>query len=456
VTGETRHPTRETRHRETRKEAWMRSFRTVPIAAVVVVLAGCTGGPGHSAPPGADVDLSGQTVEVAAVWADDEQASFERVLEEFERQTGAEVTYVSGGDELPTVLSTRLAGGSPPDVAVVSQPSLVRSMAAEGALVPLDAATDALITEQFGPVWKQWGTVEGTVYGFVFKAANKSTVWYGTEQLGEDFVPPADWDAFVDLLRTRSDRGGTPLSVGGADGWTLTDWFENVYLRTAGAEMYDKLAEHEIPWTDGSVRTAMETLGRVFQPQFMPGGRESALQTEFTDSVVNVFGDDPKADIVFEADFVAGVIAESTSATVGEDALFFPFPSAGAGDAPSVITGGDTVIALSDRPATAALVRYLASPQAATIWVERGGFISPNGRVALAGYPDETTRRIAEELVNTQNVQFDMSDLMPTSLGGTDGDGFWRAMQDYLADPDRLPQILEDLEAEATAAYARR
>lgn len=432
----------------------MRVFRIVPVATVVVMLAGCTGGPGHSAPPGADVDLSGQTVEVAAVWANEEQASFERVLGEFERRTGVEVTYVSGGDELPTVLSTRLAGGSPPDVAIVPQPALVRAMAAEGALVPLDPATGALVSEQFGSAWAEWGTVGGTLYGFVFKATNKSTVWYDPEQLGEDFVPPAGWDAFVDLLRTRSDIGGTPLSVGGADGWTLTDWFENVYLRTAGAEMYDKLAEHEIPWTDDSVRVAMQTLGRVLQPQFMPGGRESALQTEFTDSVVNVFGDDPKADIVFEADFVAGVVAESTSATVGEDALFFPFPSMG--EESSVITGGDTVIALSDRPATAALVRFLASAQAAAIWVERGGFISPNREVVLAGYPDETTRRIAEDLVNAKNVRFDMSDLMPTSLGGTRGDGFWRAMQDFLADPDRLPQILDDLEAEATTAYARR
>ena len=40
--------------------------------------------------------------------------------------------------------------------------------------------------------------------------------------------------------------------------------------------------------------------------------------------------------------------------------------------------------------------------------------------------------------------------------GATRGDAFWRAMQDYLGDPDRQPQILTDLEAEAGAAYARR
>jgi alpha-glucoside transport system substrate-binding protein len=432
----------------------MRAFRIVPVATAAVVLVGCTGAGPHAAPPGADIDLSGQTIEVAAVWSNDEQASFEHVLDEFEQQTGAEVTYVSGGDELPTVLSTRLAGGSPPDVAIVSQPALMQAMAGDGALVPLDAATEALIDEQYAPVWKELGTVDGTLYGFVFKAANKSTVWYNAEELGPDFVPPADWDAFVDLLRTRSDIGGTPLSLGGADGWTLTDWFENVYLQTAGADRYLELARHEIPWTDDSVRVAMQTLGRAFQPQFMPGGPGGALQTEFTESVVDVFGDDPKADFVYEGDFVAGVIAENTSATVGADARFFPFPEVA--NPSSVVTGGDTVVALTDRPATAALVRFLASAQAATTWVERGGFISPNRKVEFAEYPDDTIRRLAQDLVYAQHVRFDMSDLMPISLGAIRGDGFWRAMQDYLADPSRLDEILGELETEAQAAYRKR
>jgi alpha-glucoside transport system substrate-binding protein len=433
----------------------MRVRRFVPLAAVVVVLAGCaTGTAPRPAPPGGDIDLSGRTIEVAAVWADDEQASFERVLDVFAQRTGATVNYVSAGDELPTVLSTRLAGGAPPDVALVAQPALVQAMAANGSLVPLAASTQALVDERFAPVGKDFGTVDGQLYGFVFKAANKSLVWYDAEELGPDFRPPADWDAFVDLLRTRSDVGDTPLSVGGADGWVLTDWFENVYLQTAGAEMYDRLAAHEIPWTDPSVRSALQTLGRAFQPQYLPGGPAGALQTEFTESVVDVFGADPRASLVFEGDFVAGVIAESTPATVGEDARFFPFPPIG--PATSVISGGDTVVALTDEPGTAALVEYLASAEAAAVWAAEGGFISPNREVAMSDYPDDTTRQIAEDLLDAETVRFDMSDLMPTRLGGTRGDGFWRAMQDYLADPDRIDVILADLEAEATAAYGGR
>jgi alpha-glucoside transport system substrate-binding protein len=390
---------------------------------------------------------------VLAVWSDEEQAAFERVLDVFEQRTGATVTYVSGGDEAPTVLATRLAGGSPPDVAGIAQPALVRTLARAGSLVPLDPGTESVIDAQFAPVWKELGTVDGTLYGFVFKAANKSTIWYDAGQLGPGFVPPRTWDEFVETLRKLSDTGDTPLSVGGADGWTLTDWFENVYLQTAGGAMYDRLARHEIPWTDPSVRTALQTLGRVFRPEYLPGGISSALQTEFTESVVDVFGEEPQASIVFEADFVAGVIAESTSATVGVDARVFPFPRIG--PVSSVVSGGDTLVALTDEPGTQALMQFLAGSEAASIWAAGGGFVSPNREVELGQYPDDSTRQIAEELVGAENLRFDMSDLMPSGFGATRGDGFWRAMQDYLADPAQIDAILAELEAEATAAYQR-
>jgi alpha-glucoside transport system substrate-binding protein len=412
------------------------------LITVALVVTGCGGPAPAPVRPG---PLSGQTIEVLAVWSDEEQASFERVLDVFEERTGATVTYVPGGDETPTVLATRLAGGSPPDVAGIAQPALIHTLARAGSLVPLDPATEAVVDAQFAPVWKELGTVDGDLYGFVFKAANKSTIWYDADQLGPAFVPPQTWDEFVDLLRKKSDTGDTPLSVGGADGWTLTDWFENVYLQTAGGEMYDKLARHEIPWTDPSVRTALQTLGRAFRPEYLPGGISGALQTEFAESVVDVFGEDPRASIVFEADFVAGVIAESTSAIVGQDARVFPFPRIGA--TPAVVSGGDMVVALTDEPATAALMQFLASSEAASIWAAHGGFVSPNRQVELGVYPDDTMRQIAEELVGAESLRFDMSDLMQGSLGGTPGDRFWRAMQDYLADPAQVDRILADLEA---------
>ena len=52
----------------------------------------------------------------------------------------------------------------------------------------------------------------------------------------------------------------TPYAVGADIGWPITDIFENIYLRTAGPEMYDQLASHEIPWTDPPVIEALEQM----------------------------------------------------------------------------------------------------------------------------------------------------------------------------------------------------
>ena len=60
-------------------------------------------------------------------------------------------------------------------------------------------------------------------------------------------------DSFsMEGIRT-SARYAEWISVAGQDGWTLTDWFENVYLSQAGPEKYDALAAHEIKWTDPTV-----------------------------------------------------------------------------------------------------------------------------------------------------------------------------------------------------------
>jgi alpha-glucoside transport system substrate-binding protein len=426
-------------------------------ALVAVTASGCSGAApppdraAAAAAPGAG--LGGQVVEVAAVWADDEQRAFERVLDGFAQRTGARVEFTSAGDELPTVLQTRIAGGAPPDVAVLPMPGLVASLARAGSLQPLGPAVDAVLREQFAPVWRELGTVDGRLYGVVFKAAHKSLVWYDARALGPGFVPPADFDAFVDLLRRRADTGETPLAVGGADGWTLTDWFENVYLQTAGGEQYDRLAAHAIPWTHPTVRAALDRLAEVFRPEHLPGGPEAALQTEFTDSVVEVFGQQPSASIVFEGDFVAGVVRENTTAEVGEDARFFPFPQL---ERPAVVSAGDMVVALTDRPVTGALVEYLSTADAAAVWAAQGGFLSPNRLVPPAVYPDVATRSIASDLAGAETVRFDLSDLLPAALGGTEGDGLWRAMQEFLADPGNADEILADLEARAARVHGGR
>jgi len=390
------------------------------------------------------------TLDVSAAWSGAEQENFERVLAAFEDMTGATVNYTSFGDQAATTLGTQIEGGSPPDVAILPQPALLQRFAEEGHLAPLSDETLSVVQANYAQSWIDLGSVNGTAYGVWFKASNKSTIWYNADiwsQAGA--VPPSDWDDFLDQLQLVADSGYAGISIGADVGWPLTDWFENVYLRTAGPDKYDQLTNHEIPWTDPSVTEALEVLGELFGSSVVQSG---AAQRTFPETVTQVFGADPAAGTVYEGDFVAGNIADDGNSTVGGNALFFDFPSIN-GSAPAVVGGGDVAVAFNSDPATQALMTFLASPESAEVWVPLGGMTSPNQGVDTSLYPDDISRQVAEALTGAEVFRFDMSDLTPSAFGGTVGQGFWQIMIEFLENPSDVAGAQQALEDAAVAAY---
>ncbi len=367
--------------------------------------------------------LDGENISVAAVWTGPEQANFTKVLGEFEKRTGAKVSFVPAQDPIVNFLGTKIAGGEPPDVAMIPQVGAIQQAVAKKWAKPVGEEAKAQLTKNYAKVWQDLGAVDGTQYGVYFKAANKSLIWYNAAAFDNAGASePKTWKDFLTTAETISASGVTPVSVAGADGWTLTDWFENVYLSQAGPEKYDQLAKHEIPWTDPSVKDALTTLAELFgKPELIAGGADGALQTEFPASVTQTFtgGDQPKGAMVFEGDFVSINIAQ-TEAKIGTDAKVFPFPAVGA-DSP-VVTGGDAAVALKDSKGAQALLTWLASADAAKIWAEAGGFISPNKNLDSAAYPNDVQRTMAEALVAAgDDVRFDMSDQARSRSAGRPG-----------------------------------
>ncbi|MET9444530.1 ABC transporter substrate-binding protein [Streptomyces sp. NPDC006610] len=407
---------------------------------------------------GGDQAFSGQTVTVAGVWSGTEQKNFQKVLDAFTEKTGAKTQFVSTGDNVSTVVGSKIEGGNAPDVVMVPQVGVLQQFAKSGWLEPLSKTAQQSVAANFAGVWKDYGSVDGTLYGLYFKAAHKSTVWYSPDALAQAGVePPKTYDEMLEAGQTISDSGLAAFSVAGQDGWTLTDWFENIYLSQAGPEKYDALAAHELKWTDDSVVEALTTLGKLFKDkQLISGGQQEALNTDFPGSVEKVFGPEPEAGMVYEGDFVAGVAKDQFGRTIGKDADFFPFPPVGDGEAP-VVSGGDAAVVLKDgknRKAGQALVEYLATPEAAAVWAEAGGFLSPNKKLDLAAYGDDVTRATAESLVNAgDSVRFDMSDQAPAAFGGTKGAGEWKLLQDFLRDPSDPEGTAAKLEAAAAKAY---
>jgi ABC-type glycerol-3-phosphate transport system substrate-binding protein len=386
-----------------------------------------------------------------STWSGPEQRAFQAVIDAFtEQNPDVEVTYDSAGDALPTVLSTAVEGGNPPTIAAVPQPGLVQGYVDRGAVKPIDFAEDA-VRENFGDSIVEVGTFENAFYALLFKAANKSTVWYNVQAFEDAGIePPETWDELLEAGETLKDSGIPAYSLGGAEGWTLTDLFENIYLRTAGPEMYDQLSRHEIPWTDQSVKDALTEMAKIFSDtDNIVGGTEGALQSDFATSVSNVLAETPKGAMVLEGDFVPTVVESPLEPETGYNV--FPFPSIN-DSPPSVVGGGDLIIMFEDSPAARAFIEFLASPEAAQV-AAQGGFASANKNLDPSAYPDALQQQTAGAIGEAEVFRFDLSDLQPSEFGATEGQGLWKLFQDFVANPDDIDGIAQQLERAASQAF---
>src|SRR3954447_22289763 len=262
------------------------TIRTVlAVAALAALVAGCgSSSSSSSSTSGSKTTAANSNVKgnisVVGIWVAQEQTNFQRVVAAFNKQfPNVHVKYNPAGDNTPTVLSTALAGGRPPDLASVGQPGLVKQFQQQGKLKPLDFARKDLAANFSADVVKL-GTINGKIYSFIPKGANKSTVWYNVSAFKNAGIqPPKTFDDFVKDAKTLKASGTPAYSLGAGDGWTLTDLFENIYIRQAGPDKYDQLSTHKLKWTDPSVKDALKTMGEIFSDTpTIAGGRGGALQ----------------------------------------------------------------------------------------------------------------------------------------------------------------------------------
>jgi hypothetical protein len=158
--------------------------------------------------------------------------------------------------------------------------------------------------------------------------------------------------------------------------------------------------------------------------------------------------------MVFEADFVSGVILSSTKSKAGTGFNVVPFPSITAGaDSTAVEISGDLFVTFRDTPAIEAFVKFLATAPAANAWASQGGFATGNHNVSLNVYPDAIDRSDQEAVRTAKSVVFDMSDEQPAAFGSTTGQGEWGIFQTFLKTPSNVTGIAKQLETAAAAAY---
>jgi alpha-glucoside transport system substrate-binding protein len=169
-------------------------------AALALLAAGLAGATTSSHARGSQVSAVSGSISFDGIWTGAEAKAFGAVITAFNKKfPNVKVNYKPVGNNIPTVLATAVAGGHPPDMADIAQPGLVKQFAQQGKLANIDYARP-LMKANFAPVWSQLGTVNGHLYGIVFKASNKSLLWYNVPAYKAAGVkPPKTWPQ---LLRT--------------------------------------------------------------------------------------------------------------------------------------------------------------------------------------------------------------------------------------------------------------
>lgn len=402
-----------------------------------------------------EVPVSRGAVTVLGVWGGDELAAFQEAVFPFTEETGIGMAF-EGTRDMAAILTTRVEAGNPPDLAILPNPGQMHELAVQGVLVDISTFMDVdQLKGDYAQAWLDLASQEGTLYGIFYKVANKSLIWYNPKAFtAAGYEVPGTWDELIALSDQIVADGKAPWAIGlesgAASGWPATDWIEDIMLRTAGPEVYDKWVAHEIPWTDPAIKKAWETFGQIVgNKDYQYGGSTGTLATSFGDAPVPLFDDPPGAYLHRQASFITGFFPEGLVA--GEDYDFFPFPPIDPQYGTPVLGGADLIVMFNDTPQARALVEYLAGPEPQEVWAAKGGFISPNKRVSLDAYPDELTRKMAKMVVEAEIFRFDASDLMPAAVGAG---SFWTGTLDYVGGKD-LDTVLGEIEASAVDAYGQ-
>jgi alpha-glucoside transport system substrate-binding protein len=203
------------------------------------------------------------------------------LLGSFASETGIDVTVDAAADD---ELAARVAAGDVPDLAIVTRPSTLATLARQGHLIDLAATADvADLRSRAGSYLVRLGTVaadgawpaeEGGLFGAPLAVEASSQVWYPVEAFRRaGYREPGTLAELDELVARMVGDGHTPWCLGLGTSGTLgandevgaagADFVEELVLHEAGPAAYDEWTSGSLPFTDSVVRDAFEHFGRL-------------------------------------------------------------------------------------------------------------------------------------------------------------------------------------------------
>jgi alpha-glucoside transport system substrate-binding protein len=407
--------------------------------------------------------MNGKKVNIQTQWIGGEGTNFAASVKDFAAATGITIQIDSIGSSHETVLKTRIDGGKPPDIAQLAQPTPILAYAAQNKVIDVATFMDAKKLSDEHPATIGLITQGSKIWGVPYKADVKSTIWYPIKAFeAKGYAVPTTWDELITLSDKIVADGSNPwcVSAGGpgtATGWQLTDWVEEVVLKTKGLDYYNQWISHQVPFSDPGIKDAFDKyVGKIlFTPNYVFGtntnivnqDQKTTMDPMFTDDLANPKCWMQKIPTWYGPDFFPDqrVSLQPSKYVVGTDVGIFPFPTIDPNQK-NAEGSADTMMMLVDRPEVRAVMEFFAVPAGIQAWIAAGSAISTNTTTPADWYAGAYKLKVAADIANNASgIGFDASDLMPAKVGaGT----FWSKMDEWAnsngADTDGVLKAIND------------
>ena len=172
----------------------------------------------------------------------------------------------------------------------------------------------------------------------------KSFVWYSPKTFEDNgWEIPTTWDEMIALSDEIAATGKMKpwcmgIGSGDATGWPMTDWLEDVVLRSAGPDVYDQWVNHEIPFNDPQIVEALDMVGDIVRNEdYVNGGLgdvKSIATTEWNEGGQPILDGD--CAMMKQANFYATQWPEGTDVSENGDVWTLLLP----GDEPGLRPAG--------------------------------------------------------------------------------------------------------------------
>ncbi|GEB47388.1 MULTISPECIES: ABC transporter substrate-binding protein [Microbacterium] len=422
------------------------------LAIGAIALAGCAeGDSGGTSGSGGET-----TVRISGGITGSEADLLNQSFDQFTKDTGIKVVY-TGDKSFEGNIVTKVTGGDAPDIAIVPQPGLLKTLIGTGDVKKASDTVSSNVDQYWGEDWKSYGSEDGTFYAAPMLANLKGYVWYSPAKFKEWGVEiPKTLDELMTLTATIQQKTGAApwcagFASGDASGWPGTDWIEDMVLRQSGADVYDKWVANEVKFTDAPIKEAFEATGKILlNPSYVNAGFgdvKSINSVAFADVAAKVA--DGSCPMTHQASFLSSNFltvknAAGQTPTVAPDGDVYAFLLPGVTEGKLAVEGGgEFVTTFSDDANVQKVAEFMSTPDFANARVKLGGVISAN-KGADPSLASSEFLQEAMKVVQDPNttLRFDASDLMPATVGSG---SFWKGMVSWI-DGTPTDQVLSDIQ----------